>query len=288
MSGCNNLLKDLINAVIKSNIMILTNTPPEKKNIPITTKIELSTFIHNCYIESARIIYNNPYLFYHKYSLYDIKRNQRDTYSNIHNAINEAIRKMLPLSLILQEYLGTSFDNKIDQQIDNTMSDQNRNNLNKMINADISKKSDSYTLVKLPNKQNPNISGLHELKITDDKLEHKIISDKQEQKIISDKQEHKISDKQEQKIISDKQEKLNIISDNANNGIQKLKIEKLNNDSEAYYKKSNIEDSFSNVINKGNIFVNKFSDDILEMSNSDNLKKKDKNFIPKYIRFIKR
>ena len=31
-SNCNDILEDLLRAVIKSNIMILTNTPPNKKN----------------------------------------------------------------------------------------------------------------------------------------------------------------------------------------------------------------------------------------------------------------
>ncbi|NBV42913.1 hypothetical protein EBR96_09130, partial [bacterium] len=61
MSTCPELLKNLLNAVIKANIMILTNTQPsDKSSIKINTNFSFKEFIHNCYIESARIFYNNP------------------------------------------------------------------------------------------------------------------------------------------------------------------------------------------------------------------------------------
>jgi hypothetical protein len=139
LSTCPDLLKDLINAVIKANIMILTNTPPsEKSSLKITTKLDFKEFIHNCYIESARTFYNNPFLFYHKYPIYDLNRNQKDAKENIKNAIIEAIRKMLPLKMIINEYLGNSFkeDNNININIDNTLSEVEKENLNTMIKAD--------------------------------------------------------------------------------------------------------------------------------------------------------
>jgi hypothetical protein len=134
-SDCIDLLPQLLNAVIKSNIMVLTNTPPEKKyTIKLPKDIDFKKFIHVSYIETAKIIYNNPYLFYHKYSLYDIKKNQRDAKENIKNAINEAIRKLLPLQYILNEYLGENTSNvSKEQDFDKTVSETNKNILKKMI-----------------------------------------------------------------------------------------------------------------------------------------------------------
>jgi hypothetical protein len=137
MSGCPDLVRDLINAVVKANIMVLTNTPPEERHkLKITTKIDFVTFIHRCYIETARVFYNNPYLFYHKHSLYDIKRNQREAHDNIKASIIEAIRKMLPLKLILQEYLGNSFKDNVDPDFDHTVSEVEKKNLNTMLSVE--------------------------------------------------------------------------------------------------------------------------------------------------------
>lgn len=137
-SNCPELLTDLVNAIIKANIMVLTNTPPEKKNtLKITFRVEFSSFIHKCYIETARNVYQNPFLFYHEYSLYDLKRNQRDSLELIKSSIKEAIRKMLPLKMILQEYLGKSFSNDSPNQTDfeKPVTEADRNNLNAMASA---------------------------------------------------------------------------------------------------------------------------------------------------------
>lgn len=137
-SNCPELLTDLVNAIIKANIMVLTNTPPEKKDsLKISFRVEFSNFIHKCYIETARNVYQNPFLFYHEYSLYDLKRNQRDSLDLIKTSIKEAIRKMLPLKMILQEYLGNSFSNNSPNQTDfeKPVTEAERNNLNAMANA---------------------------------------------------------------------------------------------------------------------------------------------------------
>ena len=135
-SDCTELLPQLLNAVIKSNIMVLTNTPPEKKHtIKLPKNIDFKQFIHFVYIETAKTVYNNPYLFYDKYSLYDIKKNQRDAQENIKSAIHEAIRKLLPLQYILNEYLGEDTPTKVNEpDFDKSLSDANKNILTKMIN----------------------------------------------------------------------------------------------------------------------------------------------------------
>jgi len=74
-SNCEDLLPQLLSAVIKSNIMVLTNTPPERKNsIKLPKDIDFQRFIHYAYIETAKSIYENPYLFYHKFSIFDVKK----------------------------------------------------------------------------------------------------------------------------------------------------------------------------------------------------------------------
>jgi hypothetical protein len=137
-SNCPELLTDLVNAIIKANIMVLTNTPPEKKDtLKITFHIEFSNFVHKTYIETARNVYQNPFLFYHEYTLYDLKRNQRDAMELIRASIKEAIRKMLPLKLILKEYLGSSFEATSPKKsdFDKAVTEDERNQLNAMATA---------------------------------------------------------------------------------------------------------------------------------------------------------
>ncbi len=66
---CSDWFDDLVRAVIKSNIVLLTFSNPKKCPEIVKeqyhNKIEIKDFIHKCYIESARLIYNNPELFWH-------------------------------------------------------------------------------------------------------------------------------------------------------------------------------------------------------------------------------
>lgn len=140
-------IEDLIKAVIKANIMILTNTPPEKKdNLKIKHEITTEKFIHYSYIEIARNIFQNPYLFYHKHTSFELKKNQRESFEIIKNSLEQSIRKMLPMNIILQNYLGSSFiDNKSDD-FHNPIPDSDYNNLRHMLNKE--KTDNTYQLVK--------------------------------------------------------------------------------------------------------------------------------------------
>ena len=112
-SKCAEWFDDLVKAVVKSNIILLTFNTSGKKCKLVNDKyhenIKIDMFIHKSYIECARIFYNYPEIFYHGYSSIDIKRNQREAYSLIKDGINEAIRKMLPIKLILEEYLKNDY-----------------------------------------------------------------------------------------------------------------------------------------------------------------------------------
>jgi hypothetical protein len=136
-------LEDLVRAVIKANIIVLTNTSPDTSINFLDRKqymeVKFNDFIHKCYIESAREIFNNPYLFYHKYPAIDIKRNQRDTLTLIKESIREAIRKMLPVQHILKEYLGNNYQNPKDIEVNSTISEVEATNLRNLVNKDLSK-----------------------------------------------------------------------------------------------------------------------------------------------------
>ena len=134
-------LDNLLKAVIKSNIILLTNN--NIKNEDIDKKfldIPLSKFIHKCYIECARQFYTSPYLFFHDVKPIDKKRNQRDCNDLIKSSIKEAIRKMLPVQHILSKYLGSEIITG-NVEIDKPLSQIDSENLKQLVNKELIKNS---------------------------------------------------------------------------------------------------------------------------------------------------
>lgn len=111
MNTLGKTIEDLLKAVIKANIVVLTNTNieyDEKLLKELNIQDDFKSFLHLVYIECARNFYNSPYLFYHKNTDLDIKRHQTEILDNIKSCIQNAIRKMIPLQITIKTYL----DNK--------------------------------------------------------------------------------------------------------------------------------------------------------------------------------
>jgi len=139
-SKCADWFDDLVKAVIKSNIVLLIFANPKKRSEILKeeyhNKIEIKDFVHKCYIESARMIYNNPELFWHEFPPLEIKRNQREACDLIKQAIQEAVRKVLPIKLILKEYLQNNYIDD-DNDIANRISDTQYLNVHSMVKRDL-------------------------------------------------------------------------------------------------------------------------------------------------------
>lgn len=107
------IFDDLIRAVAKSNIVLLTYNASGKTCTLVKDRyhenIDVKDFIHKCYIECAKSFYNYPEIFWHKYANLDIQRNRREAHNIIKKAIHEAIRKIIPMKLILEEYLSKDY-----------------------------------------------------------------------------------------------------------------------------------------------------------------------------------
>ena len=137
-----NWLEDLIKATIKANIVVLTYNPSVRTQLKINPasyqNIKIEDFIHKVYIECAREVWNNPYLFYHLYQPIELKRNQRDLLVLIKECTKEAIRKLLPVRHILQIYLQEDIElyNK-NENFDQTISEIDQNHLSKLIKKDL-------------------------------------------------------------------------------------------------------------------------------------------------------
>jgi len=110
MSNTADYLDDLVKSVIKSNIILLTysNTISNVIGQSFYNGLTTPTFVHRCYTECGKDANNNPYLFFHDIDAMDYKRNQIIINQHIQAGITRAIRKILPLSMILKEYLVNS------------------------------------------------------------------------------------------------------------------------------------------------------------------------------------
>jgi len=101
-------IEDLLKAVIKSNIVVLTNTNidyNEQLLKELNIQDDFRNFIHLVYIECARAFYNTPFLFSHRETPIEIKRNQTEILKIIQDCVKNAIRKMIPLQITIKTYL---------------------------------------------------------------------------------------------------------------------------------------------------------------------------------------
>lgn len=134
-SGCADIFDDLIKAVVKSNIIVLTYNA-SKKTCKIVLeklheKIESKFFIHSCYLECMRILVNHPTLFYHDFPNIVLKDNERKIYQLIIKGIKRGIQRVLPMRKILTEYLSKDYIEEEDSdtyyKIKNMLKNKNMN-----------------------------------------------------------------------------------------------------------------------------------------------------------------
>jgi len=115
-------IEDLLKAVIKSNIVVLTNTNmvySEELMKELNIQDDFKNFVHLVYIECARSFYNTPFLFSHRDTSIDIKRNQTEILKIIQECIKNAVRKMIPLQITIKTYLennNTKMPNDLESE----------------------------------------------------------------------------------------------------------------------------------------------------------------------------
>merc|ERR1712196_52136 len=140
ISGKCDWLDDLLTAIIICQTKILTavrmnQTSNKKINIKIP---KLDHFVHRCYIQTAREIWKNPYLFNENVTKCEYQKNMRECNNLIDNSINEVIRKQLPVRTILKEYLGELYEEDENQQ--DNITDTNysvNNNLKNLVTREV-------------------------------------------------------------------------------------------------------------------------------------------------------
>ena len=94
-------LVQLMQAIFRQNMIIFGIEP----TAAMKQYTSFSIFIKYCYIECARECWMDPFLFYHDYSAIECKRNYLELIKLINRAIENAIRRLLPMNEILEKFL---------------------------------------------------------------------------------------------------------------------------------------------------------------------------------------
>ncbi len=188
-SKCNYLDK-LIKAVIIANMKILSTIQyGAKRKSKIQVHIPTPThFIHKCYIECAKEIYKNPYIFDMSTSLSSKEKHQnlRDSLILIDNGIHSAIRQLLPISDLLEQNFNSDDEddededdeeeNKVDSESETEESEvsggsRNRSDSESSISSSVSKVSSLSS-----NSAGSESNGEDEIDGEDDVEERSVIS----------------------------------------------------------------------------------------------------------------
>ena len=106
VSNCD-WLEDLITAVFISHTKILASLGNNSKRVNLTIP-KSSNFIHKCYINSAREMWKNPYLFDESVSSSEYQKNIKYIENLIEESIHQTIRKALPVKEILRDHFEHS------------------------------------------------------------------------------------------------------------------------------------------------------------------------------------
>ena len=115
-SNCD-YIDDLITAVFISHTKILTSIGPNQSFNKINVTIpKCSTFIHKSYINTARELWKNPYLFNETVPGHEFQKNNKEIENIIKTCIENTIRNLLPIKEILKEHLEGETDSILNQK----------------------------------------------------------------------------------------------------------------------------------------------------------------------------
>lgn len=116
-SGCN-YLEDLVTCVHIIQLKLLTAIRAGQKQRKIDISIpKLDDFIHKVYINVARKIYKNVYLFEINIPPLQVQKHYRETEIIIQECILNTVRESIPVESILQAYMGETIEEDVVEEI---------------------------------------------------------------------------------------------------------------------------------------------------------------------------
>ena len=118
-SGCN-YLEDLITCVHVIQLKVLTCIRVGNKQKKIDISIpKLDTFIHKVYINTARKVYSNVYLFEKNLTPLQVQKNNRELEVIAQECILAAIRDSIPTEAIIRAYMDEAIEQEEEIIIEN-------------------------------------------------------------------------------------------------------------------------------------------------------------------------
>ena len=261
-SECNRIINnsncdwidDLITAVFISHTKILTSIGPNQSFNKINITIpKSSSFIHKCYINTAREIWKNPYLFNESVPGYEFQKNNNEIEEIIKKCIENTIRNSLPIKDILKEHLEGETDSIINQkEILKQMLREELNNAQLIkpsskitVSEDIQSDSHDDEEVNILDKNDNHSLETKEDEIFESKNNNDIIEKDNSPKIIKELEDNEIN---RDESISDLQSKIQSIVEK-----EKQTLEDLNNlekDESSDYKFSSSDDPTEEQVKK--------------------------------------
>lgn len=131
-SGCN-YLEDLITCVHVIQLKVLTSVRVGTRQKKIDISIpKLDNFLHKVYIQVARKVYMNVYLFERGVGALQVQRNNRELEILVQECIMNVIRESIPTETIIRAYLDESVEQEeeviIEQMPEETQSNNDDEN----------------------------------------------------------------------------------------------------------------------------------------------------------------
>lgn len=110
-------LEDLLTCIHVSQLKILTNIRAGTKQKKVSIDIpKLDKFIHNCYIEVARKVYKNVFLYDRSCTPLSRQKNLRELELITKECIINVIRNNMPVEEILKCYLNESVEDIVEEE----------------------------------------------------------------------------------------------------------------------------------------------------------------------------
>jgi hypothetical protein len=156
-SGCT-YLEDLVSCVHVIQVKILTAMRVGQKQKKIDINIpKLDDFIHKVYINVARKVYKNVYLFELNIPPLQIQKNNRELEILVQEGILNTLRESIPVESILKAYMDETVEEDVIEEVKEQIIDEPlKNNENENANTNTNNNTNMNTI----DKSSEKVSGL--------------------------------------------------------------------------------------------------------------------------------
>jgi hypothetical protein len=159
-SGCN-YLEDLVTCVHIIQLKILTTMRVGQKQKKIDVNVpKLDDFIHKAYINVARKIYKNVYLFEINISPLQIQKHNRELEIIVQECILNTLRESIPVEAILKAYMDETVEEDVVEEIKEEIIDEpvKNNDLQNNNNSTLTNNTDNSSVSEQKSSENVKLS----------------------------------------------------------------------------------------------------------------------------------